>query len=91
MSALSAMSSMRSFSASSLAQNGSQTFSKKEVRATMRSATAFYKASYRTNTDRDIAVLVKKGRLNHLGGDTFSLPVAEKTALERNLTGAVPG
>lgn len=72
-------------SALSLSRGGTTTFSKKQLRDGIRTATGFFKASYINNFDNSVLRLVKAGRLHHSGGTNYSLPDTEKSALEARL------
>jgi len=63
--------------AMSLSGAGTDSFTKKQLRARIKEATGFYKASYATNFDKSVARLVKKGRLHHNGGDSYALPASD--------------
>jgi hypothetical protein len=70
----------------SLARGGVGSFTKKLLRDKIREAKTFYKATYSNNFDNYIAGLIKKGRLNHSGGNNYALPENEQTALEKKLS-----
>lgn len=63
--------------AMSLGGAGTDSFTKKQLRARIKEATGFYKASYAANFDKSVARLVKKGRLHHNGGDSYALPASD--------------
>lgn len=70
----------------SYVRGGAESFTKKELRDKIKDAKSFYKGSYSNNFDNYVARLVKKGRLNHLGGDDYSIPPTELTALNDRLS-----
>lgn len=58
----------------SLAREGSESFTKKQLRERMRDAKSYYKGSYMNNFDNYVARLSKSGKLNHLGSENYALP-----------------
>lgn len=72
----------------SLAGAGNGGFTKRQLRERIREATTFFRSTYSNNFDNYVKVLVKKGRLNHSGGENYALPAAERAALESRLTSA---
>lgn len=61
----------------SLAHGKSDAFTKLQLRDRMKEATAFYKAGYGANFDKNVKRLVARGRLNHIGGTQYAVPEAE--------------
>lgn len=70
----------------SLARAGSESFTKKQLRDRSREAKTYFKSTYSNNFDNYVARLVKKGRLNHMGGENYSLPSTEQVTLESRLS-----
>lgn len=69
----------------SLVRDGNEAFTKKVLRERIKDAKSFYKGSYANNFDNYVGRLVKKGRLNHLGGENYSVPDTEVTSLNGQL------
>jgi hypothetical protein len=65
--------------------DGLASATRSQLTAEMKSATAYYKATYLNNMSAYLNGLVRKQRLNNVAKDTFSLPVGERQALERTL------
>lgn len=70
----------------SLVRGGSQKFEKKALRDRIKEAPAFYKQTYSDNFDNYVKTLVKKGRLSHTGGNSYSVPSAEIAKLDARLS-----
>lgn len=65
---------------------GSETFSRQELLAEMKSAPAFYKSSYSGNLSNYIATAIQKdGPLAETGKDTYTLKAAARKTLEAKL------
>lgn len=68
-------------SALSLTPQGTESFTKKQLRDRCREATTFWRDSYSNNFDNYVANLVKRGSLNHTGGTNYALPLDQRTSL----------
>lgn len=60
-------------------------FSHSELLAEMRAAKMFYKKSFHSNLGQTLKTLVSAGRLNHIGGDDYSLSAKETSDLGAKL------
>lgn len=65
-----------------LSGGGKKSFEKKALRETIKTAQGFYKATYGDNFDAYVARLVKKGRLSHVGGNSYGMPASEISKLQ---------
>lgn len=63
----------------------SSTFTKKQLRDAIREAKTYFKSSYASNFDNYVNTLIKKGRLNHSGGENYALSETELKALNAKL------
>jgi hypothetical protein len=63
----------------------SSTFTKKQLRDAIREAKTYFKSSYANNFDNYVNTLIKKGRLNHSGGENYALSETELKALNAKL------
>lgn len=64
---------------------GSEEFRRTDLLTAMKSAKAFYKASYGSNLSKSLETLTKGGRLQNPGTETYALPYAEIEASKRYL------
>jgi hypothetical protein len=64
---------------------GSEEFRRLDLLNAMKSAKAFYKASYGSNLSKSLETLTKSGRLQNPGTETYALPYAEIEASKRLL------
>lgn len=60
-------------------------FTRKQIIDTMKTASGYYKESYLSNLTTSLNGLIKKGRINEVAKDTYSLPRSEKTELGKRL------
>jgi len=70
----------------SIISAGASTFTKKQLRDRIRDAKSYYKASYANNFDNSIARLLKKGRINHTGGENYALPSTELASIKSRVS-----
>lgn len=61
---------------------GKEEFRRSDILTAMKSAKAFYKATYSGNLSKSLETLMKAGRLSAPGQDTFALPYAEVQATQ---------
>jgi hypothetical protein len=64
---------------------GKETFTRKDLLAEMKTATAYYKATYRGNLSGYLNGLVKDGILLETAAQTYSLSASKKTELGKQL------
>jgi hypothetical protein len=64
---------------------GQETFSRKEILTEMRSAKAYFKATYRNNLSGYLTGLTRDGRLNQIAEETYSLPSNMRTEIEKKI------
>jgi hypothetical protein len=64
-----------------LTKNEGDRFTRAALLKEMRSASAYYKATYNNNLTETLRALVKNGRMNELGGNSYSLSSAELQTL----------
>lgn len=65
--------------------SGKETFSRKDILNEMKTATAYYKATYRGNFSAILNGLIKDGALLEPAKDTYSLSATKKTELGKQL------
>ncbi len=69
----------------SLAIGGTPAFKKRALRDRSREAKTYWKKSYANNFDNYVNRLVTSGRLNHLSGDDYAIPVKEQNTLSSRI------
>ncbi len=62
--------------------DGTASLKRKELHAKMKSATAYYKATYNSNLTASLKNLVKAGDINEVATDEYAIAPAKRTALE---------
>ena len=60
-------------------------FSRKQINEAMKSATGFFKETYRKNLTNQLRSLVKQKVLNEISKDTYALTSQERRTLEKQL------
>lgn len=64
---------------------GQETFTRAELVEEMKTASAYFNKNYVGNLSKYLSNMVKSGKLMEVAKDTYSLPAAERVALEQKL------
>lgn len=65
---------------------GKDSLHRRELLGNMQAATAYYKGSFGKHYGEYLADLIKRGEINEVAKDTFSLPSATRESMERLLS-----